>query len=221
MWLRRGPAGTFADHGRRLILPDFRGHGSSDKPQDAAAYPADVLTDDALALVEHLGLEDYDLGGYSMGARVVVRMLVRGATPRRAVVGGQGMQQVLGISGGVGRMLRRIVTATEPFEPGSQEERFAGWIRSSGDDPATMLHAVDSLVATPAADLARVQVPALIVMGTEDERAESVDALVTALPRATKALVPGDHGTAVATPEFVAAVVDFLRDSTTTTDRTP
>jgi 2-polyprenyl-6-methoxyphenol hydroxylase-like FAD-dependent oxidoreductase len=40
---------------------------------------------------------DYDLGGYSLGGRIVVRMLVRGATPGRAVVGGQGLRELLGI----------------------------------------------------------------------------------------------------------------------------
>jgi pimeloyl-ACP methyl ester carboxylesterase len=212
MWLRHGQAAAFAARGHRVILPDFRGHGGSDKPHDAGSYPADILTDDALALVEHLALDDYDLGGYSLGARIVVRMLVRGATPRRAVVGGQGLQQVLGFGGGVGRTLRRIVDATEPPEPGSQEERFAGWIKAGGGDPVTMLYAIDSVVATPAADLSPVRVPALVVMGAEDERAESVDALVAALPRASKVMVPGDHGTAVSAPEFVAAVLEFLDD---------
>jgi pimeloyl-ACP methyl ester carboxylesterase len=212
LWLRHGQAEAFTARGYHVILPDFRGHGASAKPQDAAAYPSDVLTDDAFALLDHLGLDDYDLGGYSLGARIVVRMLVRGATPGRAVVGGQGMQQVLGYGGGVGRMLRRIVDAPEPFEPGSQDERVAAWLRSSGVDPVAMLHAVESAAATPAEDLGRIRVPTLVVMGTEDERAESLGELVAALPLATEATVPGDHGRAASTPEFVAAVVDFLTD---------
>ena len=214
LWLRDERAATIAAHGHRVILPDFRGHGSSDKPHDAAAYPSDVLTDDALALLDHLGLTgaDYDLGGYSLGARIAVRMLVRGATPRRAVVGGQGLRQVEGFGGGVARMLRRIVSATEPFEPGSADERTAQWLESGGMDTVALLHALDSLAATPAAELGRVQVPTLVVMGSEDERAESVDELVVALPRAKKVMVPGDHGRAVAEPAFLAALLDFLDD---------
>lgn len=214
LWLHRGQAEAFAEAGFRVILPDFRGQGLSDKPRDAAAYPADVLTDDVLALVDHLALSGadagYDLGGYSLGARVVVRMLVRGATPRRAVVAGQGMQQVLGFGGGVGRMLRRIVTATEPPEPGSADEQSAAWLAATGDDPVAVLHAIDSVVPTPAEDLGRVQVPTLVAMGTEDERLESIDALVDALPNATKVTMPGDHGRAASTPEFVAAMLEFL-----------
>ncbi|MEY9931978.1 pimeloyl-ACP methyl ester carboxylesterase [Catenulispora sp. GP43] len=213
LWIRHGQAEALVGRGFRVLLPDFRGHGSSAKPRDAAAYPADILTDDTLAFLDHLGLhqpQDYDLGGYSLGARIVVRMLVRGATPGRAVVAGQGMRQVLGISGGAGTMLQRIVDATEPLDPDSQEGRFAAWMRANGDDPAVLMLALDSLVATPAEELVRVQVPTLVAMGTEDERAVSVDELVAALPRAMKATMPGDHGRAASAPEFVAAMVDFL-----------
>src|SRR3546814_1894661 len=66
----------------------------SAKPHDAASYPKDVLADDGLALLRHLGLAEgeYDLGGYSLGARTTMRMLIRGARPRRAVLGGMGLQ---------------------------------------------------------------------------------------------------------------------------------
>jgi pimeloyl-ACP methyl ester carboxylesterase len=210
LWLRHGQAETIAARGHRVIMPDFRGHGRSAKPHDAAAYPSDVLTDDGFALLEHLELDDYDLGGYSLGARIVVRMLVRGATPDRAVVGGQGLRQVLGFGGGAGSLLRRVITRSETFEPGSPEEQVEQWLRSSGEDPVALLHMLDSVVATPVEPLGRIQVPTLVAMGSEDERADSADQLVAALPHATRAVVPGDHGTAVSAPEFVAAILDFL-----------
>jgi pimeloyl-ACP methyl ester carboxylesterase len=103
-------AGPFAGQGRRIIAPDFRGHGGSARPHDPAAYPPDVLADDGLALVEHLGLGDgdYDLGGYSLGARIVLRLLVRGARPGRAIVAGQGLAKV---SGPQGEESSRVLTA--------------------------------------------------------------------------------------------------------------
>jgi len=108
--MRDGWARMFVEQGRRVVLPDFRGHGDSAKPHDPAAYPPDVLADDGLALVEHLGLSDgdYDLGGYSLGARIVLRMLVRGAKPGRAIVAGQGLTKV---SGPQGEANRRLLTA--------------------------------------------------------------------------------------------------------------
>ena len=91
-WIRYGHAARLVEAGFRLILPDLRGHGDSAKPHDAAAYPADALTDDNLGLIEQLGLTDYDLGGYSLGARTTVRMLARGATPRRVILSGMGLR---------------------------------------------------------------------------------------------------------------------------------
>jgi pimeloyl-ACP methyl ester carboxylesterase len=205
MWLRHGQAETIAAGGHRVILPDLRGHGRSAKPHDAAAYPRDILAEDGFALLEHLGLDDYDLGGYSLGARIVVRMLVRGATPGRAVIAGQGLREVLGTGGGAGARLRRMIAATA--DPGSPA---ADWLRASGDDPVALLHVLDSIVATPAEPVGRIRVPALIVMGADDERAASADELAEALPRSTRAVVPGDHATAVSAPELVAAIVDFL-----------
>ncbi len=107
-WLEQGKVDVLAQQGIRVVLPDLRGHGGSAKPHDPAAYPPDVLADDGLALVEHLGLGDgdYDLGGYSLGARIVVRMLARGAKPRRAIVAGQGLAKVSGPQGG-GRLIVR------------------------------------------------------------------------------------------------------------------
>ena len=63
-WLDQGPGHTLAETGFRLVLPDFRGHGQSPRPHDRPAYPPDVLADDALALIRHLGLGagEYDLG---------------------------------------------------------------------------------------------------------------------------------------------------------------
>src|SRR3954470_4052315 len=80
-WIRFGHAAAIAGRGFRVIMPDLRAHGDSAKPHDAGAYPPDVLAHDGLALIAHLGLTDYDLGGYSLGARTSVRMAIMGAVP--------------------------------------------------------------------------------------------------------------------------------------------
>src|SRR5262249_39934063 len=98
-WVRYGHAARIAERGYRVVMPDLRGHGASAHPHEASAYPPDVLADDGFALVEHLGLTDYDLGGYSLGARTTVRMLARGATPRRAIVGGIGLDGIVDTQG--------------------------------------------------------------------------------------------------------------------------
>jgi pimeloyl-ACP methyl ester carboxylesterase len=213
MWLANGHAERFAQAGFRVIMPDFRGHGASGKPHDAAAYPADALPDDILALIGHLGLHghgEYDLAGYSLGARIVVRALVRGATPGRAVVAGQGMQELLGAVGRAGTQLRRIFGGAGTAAPGSPDARAEQWLRSRGADPVALLHVLDTLVPTPAEAIGRIQVPTLVLIGADDERAPTAGMLADALPHATLTRIPGDHGSAAASPELATAMLDFL-----------
>jgi pimeloyl-ACP methyl ester carboxylesterase len=187
-----------------------RGHGDSAKPHDPAAYPRDILADDGLALVDHLGLHEYDLGGYSLGARIVVRMLVRGAAPRRAVIAGQGLREVLGTGGGAGARLRPIFAGWGTFAPGSPQHRAEQWLRSVGADQVALEHVLDSLVATPAEPVGHIAVPALVAVGAGDERRASAAELAAALPHATEVVVPGDHATAATSAELTAAILDFL-----------
>ena len=51
--------------GRRLIMPDLRGHGWSDAPRDG--YEKENLVDDVLALMDALGLDVVGLIGHDWG----------------------------------------------------------------------------------------------------------------------------------------------------------
>lgn len=54
-----------ADH--QVILPDSRGHGQSDKPNDPAAYDLALRTFDVIAVLDELGIQKVDYFGYSLG----------------------------------------------------------------------------------------------------------------------------------------------------------
>jgi pimeloyl-ACP methyl ester carboxylesterase len=129
-WVRYGHAAKLAAHGYRVVMPDLRGHGDSAKPHDPVFYPPDVLVDDSLALLEHLELTDYDLGGYSLGARTTVRMLVRGASPAHVIVAGMGLEGITN-TGGRGGYFRNILTHLGTFKPGSAE-----WLAESFLNPS-------------------------------------------------------------------------------------
>ncbi|WP_037355149.1 alpha/beta fold hydrolase [Amycolatopsis orientalis] len=205
-WLRGGLAGQLAERGFRVLLPDFRGHGASPQPDDPARYPPDVLVDDGLALVEQLGLTGYALGGYSLGARVALRMVVRGARPTRILLGGQGLAAMR--RGGGGGPLHRVLTAlTEGRAVESSDAGTAHWIRRLGADPRALLHVLHSVVPTP--DLPALTIPALVVVGSEDHEHADAEPLAH-LVNAGFAEVPGDHYDASAAPEFTAAAVRFF-----------
>ena len=209
-----GWGSALAEQGYRVIAPDLRGHGDSANPHDPAAYPPDVLADDGLALVGHLGLGDgdYNLGGYSLAGRIVVRMLVRGARPARAIVAGQGLAKVSGPQGG--GVTQRVLTALvagAAIEPGSPDARIAQWISESGADPLALLHVLHSLVPTPEDALRKITIPTLVAIGDKDERSDAGE-LAALLGDARFVRVPGDHGSAAGAPELTAAIAAFLAE---------
>ena len=208
-WINYGHAAAVAARGFRVIMPDLRGHGDSARPQQAAAYPPDILADDGFALIEHLGLVSYALGGYSLGGRTTIRMLARGAAPGRAVVAGMGLDGVLHASGRDGHF-RRILTRLGTFERRSPEGTAEAFLKSTGADPVAMLHLLDSGVDTPPEALAMIAMPVLVVAGAEDEDNGSAEALAAALPRGRAARVPGNHMSAVARPELGSVIAGFL-----------
>jgi len=210
-WVRFGHAEVLAARGFRVVMPDLRGHGDSDTSHDPASYPPDVLVDDGLALLEHLGLTDYDLGGYSLGGRTVARMLVRGASPRRAVIAGMGLDSIVSPGPGNERF-RHILGNLGSFERGSSEWMAEAFLRSVGGDPVALLHVLDTSVATPVDDLAGIGTPTLVVVGADDVDHASAERLAEVLPDSRFVLVPGNHMSAVTKPDLALAIDRFLRD---------
>jgi len=211
-WLRYGHAEKIAARGYRVIMPDLRGHGDSARPHDAAFYPPDILAADGFALIEELGLTDYDLGGYSLGARTTVRMLARGATPARAIIAGMGLEGITN-TGGRGSYFRNILTNLGTFKPGSAQWMAEAFLKTVGGDPGALLHILDTFVDTPPEVLGRIRTPALVLVGAEDDDNGSGQALATALPQARLVEIAGNHMSAVTKPELGAAIAEFLGDA--------
>lgn len=208
-WLRYGHARLLADAGFRVIMPDLRGHGHSGKPHDAASYPPDRLADDGFDLVAHLGLTDYDLAGYSLGGRTAVRMLVRGATPGRAVLCGMGLDGILDTYGR-GGYFRNVLTNLGSFERGTSEWMTEAFLKTTGGDPEALLRILDTFVDTSRAELAAIGLPVLVVTGVDDDDNGSGVALAEAIPGARFESIPGNHMSAVMKPELGRAIADFL-----------
>jgi pimeloyl-ACP methyl ester carboxylesterase len=208
-WLRYGHAAAIAAKGFRVIMPDLRAHGLSGKPHDAAHYPPDILADDGLALIAHLGLADYDLGGYSLGARTSVRMVVRGAAPGKLIVGGMGLSG-LHSTGRRSDHFRKILTGLGTHERGSPEWLAEAFLKTTKGDPQALLPLLDSFKDTSEAEIAQIAMPALVVSGEEDSDNGSPQALAGLLPNGEYAAVPGGHMSAVIKPELGQAMADFL-----------
>ncbi len=208
-WIKFGHAAAIAARGFRVIMPDLRAHGDSACPPEADAYPPDALTRDGHALIAHLGLTDYDLGGYSLGARTVVRMLATGATPRRAVIAGMGLDGIVRADRRAGHF-RNILTNLGKHERGSPEWMAEAFLKTTGGDPVALLGIIDTFVETPAELLDTIVLPVLVVCGKDDDDNGSAPALADALPQARFVEVPGNHMSSVTKPELGQALADFL-----------
>lgn len=208
-WIRFGHADEIARRGYRVIMPDLRGHGTSGRPHDPALYPPDILADDGLALIEHLGLTDYDLGGYSLGGRTAARMVAKGARPSRLIVAGMGLDGLTS-TGPRGEHFKTILRGLGTHERGSPEWLAEAFLKTTGGDPQALLPLLDSFVDTSEAELRAIDMPTLVLSGADDRDNGSPEALASLLPRAEYVEVPGNHMSAVTKPELGRALGDFL-----------
>ncbi|MFN8733078.1 MAG: alpha/beta fold hydrolase, partial [Hyphomonadaceae bacterium] len=209
-WIDPGLAAAMAASGRRIILPDLRGHGQSDAPTSPAAYPKDALPQDQEVLLAQLGMTDFDLVGYSLGARTAVRMLARGhSRPAKVFLGGMGEAGITTVG-----------TRRDYFEdgikngPNAKDARAGAYIQTilkqRGMSPGAALGVLSTQVSTSREVLTTIKTPVLVVNGDQDRDNGDPMALAAALGNATCQLVPGNHLSAVAEPAFRDALVAFL-----------
>jgi pimeloyl-ACP methyl ester carboxylesterase len=208
-WIKFGHAARLAEAGFEAIMPDLRAHGQSEAPHDPAAYPPDVLVQDALAVVAALRLEEFDIGGFSLGARTAVRAVLAGLTPRRLVLGGMGIE-------GLDEWDRRsafFIEAIDTFDtirrgdPHYLAQQFMKTMKVDRVAARLLLESVDD---TGAEELQRITMPTLVVCGADDHDNGSAPALAEVLPDGTYAEVPGTHMSSVTRQEMGEAIVRFL-----------
>lgn len=184
--------------GRRVIVPDLRGHGRSTNPSGVFTFRQCAL--DVLGLLDHLGLAQVDAIGMSMGAKTLLHVATR--QPAR-----------------VARMV--LVSATPRFPPSVRpamaaftEEAFDALTDAGraalrarhvhGDDQVRQLYAMtrafaasdDDMAFTPP-DLGTITARTLVVHGDRDPLypIEMALELFRGIPQASLWVVPGGgHG---------------------------
>jgi pimeloyl-ACP methyl ester carboxylesterase len=208
-WIKYGHAALLAEAGYRVIMPDLRAHGQSGKPHDAVHYPKDILADDQFALIAHLGLTDFDLGGYSLGGRTVARMLARGCRPGKAIISGMGLSGLTGTEKR-GDHFRHVLDNLGKHERGSPAFMAEAFLKTTGGDPVALRHILDTFVDTAVEEIGAFDLPVAVVCGADDQDNGSAEALAEALPDGRYIAVPGNHMSAVTRPELGAAMRDFL-----------
>lgn len=210
-WVHPGWLKTLGDAGYRVIALDNRGHGESDKPHDPEAYYPAVMAQDAVALLNHLGIPDAHIMGYSMGARISAFMAI--ANPERIkslVFGGLGIGMVDGV--GDWDPIAEALLAPSLDDVTHQRGRM---FRAFAEQTKSDRHALAACIATSRVLVTReqaatIEAPTLIAVGTKDDIAGSGQELADIMPDAKAIDIPGrDHMLAVGDKVFKAAVLEF------------
>ena len=208
-WIKFGTADRIAAEGFRVIMPDHRAHGLSDRPHGTEFYPKGILARDVRELVALLGLADFDLGGFSLGARTTVEAVGEGMRPRRAILGGAGLE-------GLRNWKRRktfFLEAIEMFDTvqrGDPHWLSIQFMKSQKVDRVAAVQLLDSFEDAFIDWLQEFTMPTLVVCGDQDDDNGSAEELANVLPHAAFQEIPGTHMTSITKPEFGAALAEFL-----------
>ncbi|HVC07652.1 MAG TPA: alpha/beta fold hydrolase [Solirubrobacterales bacterium] len=213
-WVVPGVVDALLTAGRRVVAPDARGHGRSEKPHDTDRYGEQHMARDLTVLFDLIGASRIDLCGYSMGAVVSLLFASEGDRVRRLVLGGVGSGIIE--CGGVDRRAvpnEAIIAALETEDPSTISEPGAAGFRMlaealGGDRVA--LAAQASSVFRGDIPLGDISAPTLVLAGDADPLAIRPEVLSEAIPDARLRILTGDHVGVIGDPRFKQSIVDFL-----------
>ena len=211
-WSKWGHHTRLADAGFEAIMLDHRAHGESGAPHDPEAYPDGVLVRDAAALVEHLGLtpSEFDLAGFSLGARTSIHAVANGVLePRRLAICGMG---VAGLAEWRRRAAHfvRVIDEFDTIKPGDPAYVARTFLKSQGVDRIAARNLLGAMGDFDMGGLANITMPTGVICGAEDDDNGSAEDLARLLPDARYIEVPGSHLNSVTKPDLGEALVEFL-----------
>lgn len=211
-WWDTGWVKALGEAGYQAITFDNRGHGASSKLYDPAAYPAPEMAEDARRLLDHLSIPQVLVMGYSMGARIAAFLTINHALRvRAAVFAGLAENMIKGFGGSepIAEALE-APSADVVTDPGARVFRlFADQTKADLKALAACMRSERQKISP--AELARIQVPVLVVAGEADNIAGRVQPLVDVIPGAQGVELPRrNHMNAVGDRQHKEAVIKFF-----------
>jgi pimeloyl-ACP methyl ester carboxylesterase len=211
-WVLTGWVNRLTRAGYRVVALDNRGHGQSQKLYDEAEYHPSLMAGDAANLLDHLGIPSARVIGYSMGGRITAFLAVeRPARVRAAVLGGIAMNLVK--PQGNEASIKTALLAPDPTKisdlVGQTYRKFADQTKS--DLRALAVCIVGQAQGLSPAQLARIEAPVLVAVGTRDEGVGSAADLAALIPQAETLDIPNrDHMLATGDKVFKEGAIDFF-----------
>jgi len=205
--------------GLQVIGLDFRGHGKSAKPHEAAAYGTAKLAGDVTALLDQLQLERASVLGYSIGAAVALHLL-RFAPARidRAALVATGD----GLVGFAPYEFHRILPGLSVVLARTQYPRdlpghvaaYWNFIEATrGDRLALLAFVKGSYPSLPCDEAGKIRSPVLVVSGANDLVLGQGPRLAACLHGRYLEVAGADHFSLAADAATQTAVAAFLSAS--------
>lgn len=211
-WIDPGWVQTLVAAGRRGIALDDRGHGQSEKLYEPDRYGAPIMAEDARALLDHLDIGRADVMGYSMGARIAAFLVFRHPTRVRSVIfAGLGINMVRGMVG-TGPLAKALEARSIDEVTNDTARSFRAFAEHTKSDLAALAACMRGPREKITEEfLARIEVPVLVAVGTDDVIGGSGPELAALIPGAKLLNIEGrDHMKAVGDARFKEGVLDFL-----------
>lgn len=213
-WVGPGWVQALTRAGRRVVAFDNRGHGRSGKIYDPGFYTIPAMAADARRLLDHLDIGRADVMGYSMGARIAAVLALESPERVRSLILGGVGENLLRGAGQAEAIAAALEapSAAEVLQP--MPLMFRSFAERTGGDLAALAACIRSpRTVLTAADLGRLDMPALFAVGSADDVAGSPDAVAAAMPNAKVLTIPGrDHNRAVGDRVYKEGVLAFLAE---------
>ena len=192
--------------GYKVIIPDQRGNGFSDKPHDSTAYDNDAEAKDIMGLMKHLQIKKYSAVGYSRGSIIVARLLALDKKIKKAVMGGMGADFTNP------EWPRRIMFYKALSGENVPElEAMVQNVKKQGLDQQALAFLQKAQPSTSKERLAKVKQSVLVICGDKDSDNGSAKELADLFKHSVFKTTPGDHGGASRTKEFSTEIISFLK----------
>jgi pimeloyl-ACP methyl ester carboxylesterase len=212
------------DDAHRVVAPDLRGHGKSDKPHEAEAYGS-AMVEDVIRLLDHLEISRAHVLSYSMGGRIAFKLVAD--HPDRvlsAIIGGTDgeplTEEFLGV----------LETTAISLEESGSTQPVIEYFNSNGsladedieqivetlgshNDPLALAAVLRGFPGfqTDRSRLERNSVPCVAIIGENDPNRANLETTAGYMPQLEVVVIDdADHMTTFGDPAFLIAVRAFL-----------
>lgn len=205
-WLKTPTYDSLINAGFRVIVPDMRGNGRSDMPNEQG-YANDAQVQDLVGLMTSLHIQKYDVVGYSRGSIVAAKLLTIDHHINKAILGGMGDAFTNPNWQRPKEIYQALMDTTKHQLP-----EMVNYFKSQNYNLQTLAYQQKYQPVTTPAELKTIHIPVLVLRGSNDVDNGSAFILQSMIPGARLQYVPGDHNHAYSTPDFADRVLKFLKE---------